>query len=186
MNSLSKSISEIFNGRKIESKSLSEHYLLNNNTGSKKYYNDLLKDYNLTPEYRTEDQVNKLHHFILDQNLKATLNLINKDFFVIHKISEKTKVLKFFQTNKSFELNYELHFFQNKLFCISICISNKQFLDESELLHQLMPNINNNEILKQSYCIIDKNSNIIMAENKLLHKIYLFNKTEILQIIQDL
>lgn len=186
MNSLSKSISEIFNGRKIESKFFSQNYLLNNNTGSKKYYDDLLKEYNLTPEYRTEDQVNKLSNFGLDQNLKAALKLTNNDFFVIHKISEKIKILKFIQKNKSAELNYELNFFQNKLFFISICISIKHPSTESELLNQLLPELNNSEILKQSYCIIDKNSNIIMAENKLLHKIYLFNKTEILQIIQDL
>ena len=186
MNSLSKSISEIFSGRRSEPKLLSQHYLLSNNIGSKKYYNDLLKEYNLTPEYRTEDQVNKLSYFELNHNLKACLQLINKEFFVIHKISEKTKIIKLFRTNKSFELNYELHFFENKLFCISLSISNKQFLDESELLNLLLPGITNSEILKQSNCLSDKNNNIVMAENKLLHKIYLFNKTQILKIIQEL
>lgn len=186
MNSLSKSISEIFRGRKIESRLFSEHYLLNCNTGTRKYYNDLLKVYNLTKEYRTEEQVNRLNNFSLNQNLKETLKLINKDFFVVHKISEKTKILKFFHANRNFELNYELHFVQNKLFCISLSISNKYFLDESDLLNQLIPGITNCEISQQSNCICDKYDNIIMTENKLLRTIYLFNKIELSNIIQDL
>ena len=184
MNSLSKSISEIFNGRKIESKFFSENYLLNKIIGTEKYYDDLLKEYNLTPEHRTENQINKLNIFSLNQSLKDVLKLINNEFFVIHKITEKIKILKFVQNNKSVSLNYELNFIQNKLFLITLCISTKDSTEVTDYFNQTVPAFHSIDLLRQSYCLSDKSNNIIMSENKLLQKIYLFNKSEILKITE--
>jgi hypothetical protein len=152
MNSLSKSISEIFNGRKIESKFFSENYLLNKITGTKKYYDDLLKEYNLTPEHRSENQINKLNIFSLNQSLKDVLKLINNEFFVIHKITEKIKILKFIHNNRSVSLNYELHFVQNKLFLISLCFSTKDSTGVTDFSNISVPTFHGIDLLKQSYC----------------------------------
>ncbi|MBN2777926.1 MAG: hypothetical protein JXR36_09795 [Bacteroidales bacterium] len=185
MNSLSKSISEIFNGRKIESKYFSENYLLNKNTGTKKYYEDLIKEYNLTPEYRTENQINKLNIFSLNQSLRDVLKLINNEFFVIHKTTEKIKILKFIHNNKNVSHNYELHFVQNKMFLISLCISTKDTIGATDFNNQAVLSFHGIDLLRQSCCLSDKSNNIIMTENKLLQKIYLFNKADILNLVRE-
>jgi hypothetical protein len=184
MNALNKSISGILNGKKGINPNLSECYLINNFAGSKEFYIDLFKIIETQKEINNSSLPNNIDEFFLGQTLPNAISKLAKEYYVLHRISEKVKIVKYVKNHKKIELRGELHFFNNQLFLISFCFIDLEKTKTIEILHHLFPNISDLTILNLNIYISNK-SDILITEDKLLYKVSLLNKSELITCIKE-